>query len=233
MKKRGLAIPIVLLSLVFLLSCCKDERNWEDTYRWMYSHLSECWAQSLEHADAENAFFGDSRVAGADWYSAYPDKKVINLGVGGDRVGDLIVRIGQVEALAKSGSLKRCFVAIGGNDCLSSKFDDKAFEKEYDELLTKLGDLGITVYLNTIAGLCNQSSALKPSRIKASNGNMANANEIIKALAQKHGMQVIDVAKAMNNADGTLKAEYCVEDGVHFSAEGNSIWFEELLPFVD
>ena len=51
----------------------------------MYAHLSQMWAQSLEHADAENAFFGDSRVAGADWYSAYPGKKVINLGVGGDR----------------------------------------------------------------------------------------------------------------------------------------------------
>lgn len=230
MKKT--LIIVALLALLLLAACSQDKVSRED-FDLMYAHLSQMWAQSLEHADAENAFFGDSRVAGADWYSAYPDKKVINLGVGGDRVGDLIVRIGQVEALAKSGSLKRCFVAIGGNDCLSSKFDDKAFEKEYDELLTKLGDLGITVYLNTIAGLCNQSSALKPSRIKASNGNMAKANEIIKALAQKHGMQVIDVAKAMNNADGTLKAEYCVEDGVHFSAKGNSIWFEELLPFVD
>ncbi len=230
MKKT--LIIVAVIALLLLAACSQDKVSMED-FDLMYAHLSQMWAQSLEHADAENAFFGDSRVAGADWYSAYPDKKVINLGVGGDRVGDLIVRIGQVEALAKSGSLKRCFVAIGGNDCLSSKFDDKAFEKEYDELLTKLGDLGITVYLNTIAGLCNQSSALKPSRIKASNGNMAKANEIIKALAQKHGMQVIDVAKAMNNADGTLKAEYCVEDGVHFSAKGNSIWFEELLPFVD
>ncbi|MBR6084945.1 MAG: hypothetical protein IKP61_04950 [Spirochaetales bacterium] len=230
MKKT--LIIVAVIALLLLAACSQDKVSRED-FDLMYAHLSQMWAQSLEHADAENAFFGDSRVAGADWYSAYPDKKVINLGVGGDRVGDLIVRIGQVEALAKSGSLKRCFVAIGGNDCLSSKFDDKAFEKEYDELLTKLGDLGIAVYLNTIAGLCNQSSALKPSRIKASNGNMAKANEIIKALAQKHGMQVIDVAKAMNNADGTLKAEYCVEDGVHFSAKGNSIWFEELLPFVD
>lgn len=230
MKKT--LIIVAVIALLLLAACSQDKVSRED-FDLMYAHLSQMWAQSLEHADAENAFFGDSRVAGADWYSAYPDKKVINLGVGGDRVGDLIVRIGQVEALAKSGSLKRCFVAIGGNDCLSSKFDDKAFEKEYDELLTKLGDLGITVYLNTIAGLCNQGSALKPSRIKASNGNMAKANEIIKALAQKHGMQVIDVAKAMNNADGTLKAEYCVEDGVHFSAKGNFIWFEELLPFVD
>lgn len=229
MKKT--LIIVAVIALLLLAACSQDKVSRED-FDLMYAHLSQMWAQSLEHADAENAFFGDSRVAGADWYSAYPDKKVINLGVGGDRVGDLIVRIGQVEALAKTGSLKRCFVAIGGNDCLSSKFDDKAFEKEYDELLTKLGNLGIMVYLNTIAGLCEQSSALKPSRIKASNDNMAKANEIIKALAQKHGMQVIDVAAVMNNANDTLKAEYCVEDGVHFSAKGNSIWFEELLPFV-
>ena len=231
MKKALIIVAAIVL--LFLVSCAQDDKVSKENFDLMYAHLSQMWAQSLEHADAENAFYGDSRVAGADWYSAYPDKKVVNLGVGGDKVGDLIIRIGQVEALAKSGSLKRCFVAIGGNDCLSSKFDEKTFEKEYDELLTRLGNLGITVYVNTIAGLCEQSSTLKPSRIKSSNSNMAKANEIIKALAQKHNMQVIDVAAVMNNTNGTLKAEYCVEDGVHFSAKGNSIWFEELLPFVD
>ena len=230
MKKT--LIIIAVISLLFFVACSQDDKVSKEDFNLMYAHLSQMWAQSLEHADAENAFFGDSRVAGADWYSAYPGKKVINLGVGGDRVGDLIIRFGQVEALVKSGNLKRCFVAIGGNDCLNSKFDEKTFEKEYDELLTKLGNLGITIYINTIAGLCEQSSALKPSRIKSSNSNMAKANEIIKSLAQKHNMQVIDVAAVMNNTNGTLKAEYCVEDGVHFSQAGNACWFGVLEDYV-
>ena len=229
---RKALITISLIALLFFVSCSQDDKVSKDDFNLMYAHLSQMWAQSLEHADAENAFFGDSRVAGADWYSAYPDKKVINLGIGGDRVGDLIIRFGQVEALVKSGSLKCCFVAIGGNDCLDTKFDPDKFEKEYDELLTKLGKLDIAVYVNTIAGLCEKSSTLKPSRIKSANSHMAKANEIIKTLAQKHNMQVIDVAAVMNNEDGTLKAEYCVEDGVHFSAAGNACWFGVRENFV-
>ena len=230
MMKR--LLPVLIVLIVLLVSCSQDDKVSKDDYYLMYAHLSQMWAQSLEHTDAENAFFGDSRVVGADWYSAYPDKKVINLGVGGDRVGNLITRLGQVEALVKNGSLKRCFVAIGGNDCLDTKFDPDKFEKEYDELLTKLENLGITVYINTIAGLCTQSSILKPSRIDMANEHMARANEIIKTLAGKHKMQVIDVAAAMNNENGTLKAEYCIDDGVHFSEAGNACWFEELKIFV-
>ena len=227
---------IILFAIIFLLvftACSQDKGVSKEDYYLMYTHLSQMWAQSLEHADAENAFYGDSRVAGADWYSAYPDAKVINLGIGGDRVNDLVTRFGQVEALFRSGSLKRVFVAIGGNDCLDTQFNADTFRTEYDQLLAKLGNLEVTVYINTIAGICNQSSSLSKSRIKMANDHMAQANTIIKELAQKHGMTVIDMTAVMNNDDGSLKAEYCVEDGVHFSAKGNSIWFEELLPFVD
>ena len=227
-------LPVIfILATLFLASCSQDKGVSREDYYLMYGHLSEMWAQSLEHADAENAFFGDSRVVGADWYSAFPEAKVINLGVGGDRVNNLITRLGQIETLVRSGSLKRVFVAIGGNDCLDTKFDADTFHNEYDELLTKLGNLEITVYINTIAGICKQSSALSDSRIRMANEHMSQANEIIKELAQNHGMTVIDMAAVMNNEDCSLKAEYCVEDGVHFSQAGNACWFEALSNFVE
>ena len=230
MKKT---LPAILILIVLLFaSCSQDKGVSREDYYMMYGHLSEMWAQSLGHTDAENAFFGDSRVVGADWYSAFPEAEVINLGVGGDRVNNLITRMGQIQTLAVSGSLKRVFLAIGGNDCLDTKFDADTFRNEYDELLTKLGNLEITVYINTIAGVCKQSSALSDSRIKMANEHMSKANEIIKELAQKHGMTVIDMADVMNNEDGSLKAEYCVEDGVHFSQAGNACWFEALGELV-
>lgn len=228
--KKLLLLGVLILFL--FCSCNQDSGITEQQYYAMYGHLSEMWAQSLEHADAENAFFGDSRVAGADWYAAFPEAKVINLGVGGDRVNNLLTRFGQIEALVKSGSLKRVFVAIGGNDCLDTKFDPDTFRNEYDGLLTKLGNLEITVYVNTVAGVCRQSSVLSDSRIKKTNAHMAQANTIILELAKKHGMDVIDMADKMNNDDGSLKAEYCVEDGVHFSQTGNACWFETLSELV-
>ena len=230
MKRIALVLSALILAL-FLASCSQDTVP-ESTYWLMYSHLSEVWAQSLEHADAEIAFFGDSRVIGADWYSAYPDKKVINLGVGGDRISNLLLRMNQIKVLAEKGNLNYCFLAIGGNDCLSSKFNTDTFRSEYDTLLTKLQELGITVYVNTIAGVTSEGTSLSEKDAKKANSKMAQGNEIIRDLAQSHGMTLIDMALLMNNPDGTLKAAYASPDGVHFSADGNAFWYDTLRPYL-
>lgn len=231
MKKFFLFLAL-LLSLI-LVSCSQDDRISKESYDAMYAHLAQMWAQSLAHADAETAFFGDSRVAGADWYSAYPDEKVINLGVGGDKIGNLITRLGQVKTLAGSGSLKRCFVAIGGNDCLSSKFNADKFREEYDSLLAKLSELGITVYVNTIAGVTSEDTSVSSKDAKKANSKIEQANAIIRTLAQEHNVACIEIAALMDNGDGSLKKEYASSDGVHFSEEGNQIWFDTLRPFVE
>ena len=231
MNKITLVLSALILAL-FLASCSQDTVS-ESTYWLMYSHLSEVWAQSLEHADAEIAFFGDSRVIGADWYSAYPDKKVINLGVGGDRISNLLTRMSQIKVLKARGTLKYCFLAIGGNDCLSSGFNTDTFREEYDTLLTRLQELGITVYVNTIAGVTPEGTSLSEKDAKKANSKMAQGNGIIRSLAQDHGMTLIDMAELMNNPDGSLKAAYASADGVHFSAEGNAFWFETLRPYIE
>ncbi len=230
--KKILLVFALALSLI-LVSCSQDDRISRESYDAMYAHLAQMWAQSLAHADAETAFFGDSRVAGADWYSAYPDQKVINLGVGGDKIGNLIARLGQVEILTESGSLRRCFVAIGGNDCLSSKFNADRFREEYDSLLAKLSELGITVYVNTIAGVTSEDTSVSANDAKKANSKIEQANAIIRTSAQKYNVACIEIAALMDNGDGSLKREYASADGVHFSEEGNQIWFDSLRPFVE
>ena len=59
MKKT--LIIVALLALLLLAACSQDKVSRED-FDLMYAHLSQMWAQSLEHADAENAFFGDSTI---------------------------------------------------------------------------------------------------------------------------------------------------------------------------
>ena len=223
----------VLSVLVLLLAGCSQDKIDREQFDIMYAHLSQVWAQSLAHADAKIAFYGDSRVIGADWNAAYPDSAVINLGVGGDRINDLITRLPQIETLVAKGNLECCFLAIGGNDCLSSGFDTTKFRQEYDSLLTRLKNLGITVYVNTIAGVTPDGTSLSSKDAKKANSKMAQGNEIIRELASAHGMTLIDMAQLMNNEDGTLKTAYASADGVHFSAEGNSFWFETLRPYVE
>ena len=227
MKRIALFLIPVLLLLMLCVSCSQNVSP--ELYYGMYSHLSEVWAQSLAHTDAKVAFFGDSRVIGADWNAAYPDSKVINLGVGGDKVSQLLVRLNQVQVLVQTGQLQCVFLAIGGNDCLGGA-DMNTFRTQYDSLLSSLQDLGLTVYVNTVAAV--REGALNASRTKKANNLLKQANEIIKELAENHGMEVFDMAALMDGEDGMLKAEYAVEDGVHFCAAGNQLWFDTLRPAV-
>ena len=60
----------VLSVLVLLLAGCSQDKIDREQFDIMYAHLSQVWAQSLAHADAKIAFYGDSRVIGADWNAA-------------------------------------------------------------------------------------------------------------------------------------------------------------------
>ena len=230
MKRK--TIFLILITAILLCSCSQDDTVSTETYNIMYNHLSQVWAQSLSHADASIAFYGDSRVIGADWYSAYPDSKVVNLGVGGDRIRNLRIRMSQLYTLVSNGQLSVCFLAIGGNDCMSSFYDSAVFRDEYDALLSELRSLGLTVYVNTIAGITDEGTPISSDTAKLVNSRMSEANEIIRELAAIHGMKVIDMAALMNDADGRLKKELCTPDGVHFSEAGNNLWFETLRPYV-
>ena len=241
---KRLALLLIATLLLLLCVSCNQDKVTKEQYYGMYSHLSQVWAQSLLHTDAKVAFYGDSRVIGADWNAAYPDSKVVNLGVGGDRISNLLTRMPQIRNLTENGQLECVFLAIGGNDCMSGSYDSTVFRTEYDRLLAELEELGLTVYVNTVAGITDEGSAVSSKTVKAIktgscsitaktvNGRMKEANVMIKELAQARSMTVIDMAELMNDSDGKLKSAYASPDGVHFSAAGNQLWFDTLRPYV-
>jgi len=190
--------------------------------------MIDMWAQTLEPYSVDIAFFGDSRVVLADWEAAYPDSDIVNLGIGGDIVEGAIQRLRLLEAL----DVKYCFLAIGVNNCCSDSFSAAGFRGKYATLLDGLEDLGITVYVNTIAGVTTANSGLDAALITRMTGNITVANEIIRDLAVSRDLTLIDMAIGMNNSDGTLKAQYS-EDGIHFSALGNQFWYDECRDYVE
>lgn len=215
---------LLLVSMLIFISCSTE--SFPDNP--FQQHYIDMWANTLEPYEVDIAFYGDSRVAGADWSSAFPNKSVVNLGIGGDIVEGTIQRLPLLDAL----DIKHCFLAIGGNNCLSSKFSSSDFKAKYDKLLGMLKDRDITVYANTIAGITSDCMNLNQKDISKNNNNIITANSIIAELCQKHGVILIDMAKLMNNNDGTLKHEYS-SDGVHFNDLGNDLWFNELRPYIE
>ncbi len=190
-------------------------------------HFLDMWAQSLKPYSVDIAFYGDSRVVLADWEEAFDDSSVVNLGIGGDIVEGTIQRLRLLEAL----DVKYCFVAIGVNNCSKESFSYSDFKEKYEILLDGLEDLGITVYVNTIAGVTTANSSFGHSFVQKMTDNITEANTIIRELATERSVTLIDMAALMNNTDNTLKDQYSA-DGIHFTASGNQLWFDTIRPYI-
>jgi lysophospholipase L1-like esterase len=186
------------------------------------------WAQTLEPYSVDIAFYGDSRVVLANWEEAYPDGEVVNLGIGGDIVEGTIQRLPLLRAL----DVKYCFLAIGVNNCSRDSFSEVQFRKNYTTLLDGLEELGVTVYVNTIAGVTTANLTFDAALVTKMTNNIVIVNEIIRDLAESRNLTLIEMAIGMNNPDHTLKSDYSL-DGIHFTDSGNQFWYDTLRPYVE
>ncbi|MGD8114808.1 MAG: hypothetical protein ACQEWA_08010, partial [Sphaerochaetaceae bacterium] len=84
--------------------------------------------------------------------------------------------------------MKYCFVAIGVNNCSKESFSYSDFREKYEILLDGLEDLGITVYVNTIAGVTTANSSFGQSFVQKMTDNITEANTIIRGLATERGV---------------------------------------------
>lgn len=220
MNKRILLT--VLVAILILLSSCAYPET-----KFFNDHIIDMWAQTLQPYSVDIAFYGDSRVALANWEEAYPASELVNLGIGGDIVEGTIQRLRLLQAL----DVKHCFLAIGVNNCSNDNFSEAGFRNSYTLLLDGLEDLGITVYVNTIAGVTTANSSFNTTLVTRMTNNITAANEIIRDLAQSRSLILIDMAREMNTSDDKLKAQYSA-DGIHFNASGNQFWYDTLRSYV-
>lgn len=220
---------VLVSSLPFLTSACdKKETVSKESYDNMYNHFVYCWNQSLQGLHFDNVFYGDSRVIGADFVGAFKDKSVINLGVGGDRVKNLIQRFDLIKTVTPN----RVFLAIGGNDALSGEYNKDTFTVEYNTLLSMFKDGGYDVIIHTVVGLTTINSALKASDVEEKNSKISEVNSIIKSCAESYNYTLVDIAPKMNKS-GTneMNPDYS-SDGVHFNNVGNQFWYNEISSFL-
>ena len=223
---RRLVVAAAIIISLFIITACSD---YDALCVTVEKQLIYSWAQSMDHSDAEIAFLGDSRVIGADWYSAYPEKKVINLGVSGDKIENLLLRTALFDNLQ---NLRCCFVAIGVNNCWTMDFDRAAFKARFSELLDVLNDKGITIYLNTVPGITRKNSSFIRIQEFFVTLNVLQVNAVIKELAEERNLVLIDFAAEIADRNAKLKSEYSF-DGCHYNSAGNQLWFDMLRPYIE
>jgi lysophospholipase L1-like esterase len=170
-------------------------------------------------------FTGSSSIRlWTDLETDFSGKNVLNRAFGGSTMRDLLYFADQVIVPYNP---KKIFIYEGDNDLGSGKSTPKEIFASADSLLAIIRaklPKSIKVYF----------ISPKPSIVRWHLKDQYLAfNKDLKIWTQsKKNVYFIDVWTPMINADGSIKKELFIEDGLHMNRAGYSIWREHIAPFV-
>lgn len=173
----------------------------------------------------EIVFLGDSLTEWGPWDEFFPHKNILNMGVAGDKTGDIRNRL---DGLFKYYPRKLFFMA-GIND---------------------LGDgIPVNVVVTQIASIINSLeevwpetdffilSVLPVSLDDWENPNLSNSkinelNSLIKEKIESFNLNYIDLNPQFRNSDGFLKDSLSI-DGLHLNNEGYKVWKSVIEKYIN
>ena len=189
-------------------------------------------------------FFGDSITAAAVKSGGYITKidsmlslqgkaeqyELIGAGISGNKVYDLFLRMDD-DVLGKNPDM--VVIYIGVNDVWHKRTsgtgtDADKFEKFYQAIINRLKAKNIQVILCTPATIGEKADNSNPM-----DGDMNEYSKIIRLLAQKNNMPVVDLRKtfleyAVKNNPENKTSGILTTDGVHLNAKGNQLVADEM-----
>jgi len=189
-------------------------------------------------------FFGDSITEAAIKRGGYIVKldsmlalqgkaeqyELVGAGISGNKVYDLYLRM-EEDVLAKEPDV--VIIYIGVNDVWHKRTsgtgtDPDKFEKFYQAIINKLKAKNINVIVCTPATIGEKTDFSNPL-----DGDLNEYSKIIRNIAQKNSLPVVDLRKAFldydlkNNAENKDKG-ILTSDGVHLNAKGNQFVADEM-----
>jgi len=158
----------------------------------------------------------------------------IGAGIGGNKVYDLYLRMDD-DVLAKNPDI--VIIYIGVNDVWhkatsGTGTDPDKFEKFYTAILKKLKDRNIKVILCTPAAIGEKTDFSNQQ-----DGDMNAYSNIIRGLAQKNNLPLVDLRKIFldydmkNNPENKDRGILTI-DKVHLNAKGNQLVADEMWKLI-
>lgn len=211
-------IIVILLGLLLLFSgCAKPGASAPVT-----EEASTSVTGSQEQAFSCDAlFFGDSITADSNFKDFFPDLSIVNLGVYGDTLEDLLRRVPAVKAERPA----RIFL-MGGINSLRPDNVPECLE-EYEALL------------NALLAACPDAELIVQSVLPVGReiGTAPSVNEAvrrfnagIKALAEERGLSWVDLYSVYER-NGELNPAL-TRDGVHLNFNAYGPWAESIAGLI-
>jgi lysophospholipase L1-like esterase len=158
----------------------------------------------------------------------------IGAGIGGNKVYDLYLRM-EEDVLAKNPDV--VIIYIGVNDVWhkassGTGTDADKFEKFYNAILKKLQDRKIKVIICTPAAIGEKTDFSNQQ-----DGDMNAYSNIIRGIAQKNNLPLVDLRKSFLDYDLKNNPEnkdrgILTSDRVHLTARGNQLVADEMWTVI-
>lgn len=178
-------------------------------------------------------FFGDSISTGIPLYHMADNAAVVAMtGINPDNINYRQAidtgeeeRVTLLQAAAAHGERGKVYIMLGGNGL---GLDMDAFIRGYKTFLDSVQQQypGAVIYLQSITPVVEgYQNEFVPD---IDNDKIDEYNREILALAQREGVYYLDVASALKDPEGNLPTEASPVDGMHFTPEYYTRWFDYL-----
>ncbi len=217
MKLRNLIV--VTLVVFILLSFYLGRRSAQYTYNKMTNRFELVKEYMAQQRDI--VMLGNSMIAHGDWTRQTGRCDIANLGIGGQTVADLQLRVDNVLAHRP----KRCFIEAGINDIYRG-VSYAQYISRLKELAEVLQSKGIRV---TVFHILYTAPAF-PGYAQINN-QVTIYNRGVDSLATQLNFDVLNLNKQLSD-NGHLAKEYAMDDGLHLNDAGYAIWGTELNKYL-
>ncbi|RJQ45231.1 MAG: GDSL family lipase [Nitrospiraceae bacterium] len=157
-------------------------------------------------------FLGDSLIEYFDWQGRFPQHNIVNLGIAGESVEGLLSRVMRIRERYSDADM--IFIMSGINNVAMG---DTEFIEFYRIILEKLfaaypkAKIYIHSLLPTVVDFIPDES-------------IRLVNNSLLELARQSGVEYLDIFTRFLNTKGRPVREYLLDDGVHLSSHGYSVW---------
>jgi beta-glucosidase len=197
---------------------------------WLKLHEAHVRTVQANQGPVDVLLVGDSITIqwGDSWAKHFPDRKAVNIGIGGDKTQNVLWRLdhGGVEGLRP----KAVVLMIGNNNMFFTpetgiEAAAKGIGRCVNNLRGKFPDTPIIVV--------KILPAHEPENRFHEDIKLTNAALDLLKLESDPKVRVLDLWSDFTNADGTIKKALFTPDNVHLSPAGYAVYAEKLKPLLD
>lgn len=219
---------ILILTWLITVSICTFAQERPD-FRNSYYTDRRNMQESMPIQKETIVMFGNSITERGMWNEFFPGKKIVNRGIGGDRVPGMIDRMPYVAETKP----KQIFILAGANDVIFTNVTTETFEKEYRELIEiiKSRSPQTKIYLQSMMPVNDEVDESTAGYFKDKNEKIKEYNNIVRKLAVEFNIPYIDMHPLMEQENGKLNTAYTA-DGIHLNGEGYKIWVSILKNYI-